>query len=121
MKLMEAIARVDSLKPNTYPTEQKLLWLAQLEAMVKTLVVGIRGEDPAFPEINENTDPQFRLYMPAPFDMAYLYWLEAQIHYANEEPELYNNAMLLFNAAFAQFRIHHHQNHSSGTLGRFRF
>ena len=34
MTIIQAINRLDALKPNTYSTRQKILWLSQLAAMV---------------------------------------------------------------------------------------
>ena len=119
MTIMEAIQQVDALKPNAYSVRQKILWLSQLEAMVWRLVLR-QGCDP-FGGFTDATDPDTRLTMPAPFDMAYLLWLEAQIHYANEDLDLYNRAIVLFNGVFGEYKAHHRRNHGRGCPGRFRF
>lgn len=123
LTIMEAIHRVDSLKPNTYSTGQKILWLSQLEATVKRLVLDAHEGDPAgsFSGFTEDTDTETVLYMPIPYDAAYLYWLEAQIHYANEEISLYNNAMEMFNATYRAYKADYCRNHTSRSYGRFRF
>lgn len=123
MKIIEAISQIDSLKRNTYSQEQKIYWLSQLESMVKRLVIDTHegGENISFDGFTKDTDVQTVLLMPAPFDMAYIYWLEAQIHYANEDIDMYNSAILMFNTAFNKFKNHYKRTHVSKGCGRFRF
>lgn len=123
MTILQAIQQVDGLKPNTYSTRQKILWIGRLEAMVKTLIFDAHegGDDVPFAVFSEDTDPETALFLPAPFDVAYLYWLEAQIHYANEEIGLYNNAMGMFNTAFRAYQADYKRNHGTKATGRFRF
>lgn len=123
MKIIEAISQIDSLKRNTYSTEQKIYWLSQLESMVKRLVIDTHegGEDVHFDGFTADTDVQTVLLMPSPFDMAYIYWLEAQIHYANEDIDMYNSAILMFNTAFNEFKSYYKRTHVSKGCGRFRF
>ena len=64
--------------------------------------MGIREEEvQTFPE---DADTDTLLIMPLPFDAAYLYWLEAQIHYANEDIRQYNSAMQMFNTVFRAYK-----------------
>ena len=123
MKICEAIAQIDSLKPNTYSVKQKIYWLSQLEAMVKVQVIDTHegGDRIPFDGFTEDTDTQTQLFMPAPFDMAYIYWLEAQIHYANEDIDMYNSAIMMFNTAFREYKDHYTKTHATKGTGRFRF
>ena len=123
MTIIQAIQQVDALKPNTYSTRQKILWLSQLESMVKRLVIDAHagGEAVEFSGFAEDADPGAVLFMTEPFDMAYLYWLEAQIHYANEDLNLYNSAMGMFHSVFGTFKAHYKQTHTGKNAGRFRF
>lgn len=123
MTVMEAITQVDSLKPNSYSQKQKIIWLSRVEAMVKRLIIDKYegGEKMTFAGFREDTDPKTVLLMPEPFDEAYIRWLEAQIHYANEEIDLYNNAMMMFNTAFESYKNDYAQNHTAKGCGRFLF
>lgn len=123
MKIIEAISQIDSLKPNTYSVKQKIYWLSQVESMVKRLVIDAHegGDQIPFHGFDENTDTGSVLLMPAPFDMAYVYWLEAQIHYANEDIDMYNSAIMMFNTAFGEYKADYKRNHISKGTGRFRF
>ena len=91
--------------------------------MVKQQVLDVYGEKEkaAFAGFSEDTDPGTRLFMEAPFDMAYLYWLESQIHYANENMEGYNSAIMMFHSIFGEFTAHYMQKHKTANFGRFRF
>ena len=123
MKICEAISQINSLKPNTYSDKQKIYWLNQLESMVKRLVIDTHegGDQIAFDGFNENTSMETQLFMPSPFDMAYIYWLEAQIHYANEDIDMYNSAIMMFNATFSEYKADYKRNHATKGTGRFRF
>jgi hypothetical protein len=123
MKICEAISQINSLKPNTYSDKQKIYWLNQLESMVKRLVIDTHegGDQIAFDGFNENTSVETQLFMPSPFDMAYIYWLEAQIHYANEDIDMYNSAIMMFNASFSEYKADYKRNHATKGTGRFRF
>lgn len=123
MKIGEAISQINSLKPNTYSDKQKIYWLNQLESMVKRLVIDTHegGDQIAFDGFNENTSVETQLFMPSPFDMAYIYWLEAQIHYANEDIDMYNSAIMMFNATFSEYKADYKRNHATKGTGRFRF
>lgn len=123
MKIIEAINQINSLKPNTYSDKQKIYWLSQLESMVKRLVIDTHegGESIPFNGFDENTDTETVLFMPEPFSMAYVYWLEAQIHYANEDIDMYNSAIMMFNTSFSEYKADYKRNHVSKGTGRFRF
>jgi hypothetical protein len=123
MRIIDAINQINNLKPNTYSETQKILWLSQLESMVKRLVIDTHegGEGISFDGFTEDVDTNTQLLMPAPFDVAYLYWLEAQIHYANEDIDMYNSAIMMFNSAFSEYKADYKRNHASKGFGRFRF
>ena len=123
MKICDAIAQIDNLKRNTFSVRQKVLWLSRLESMVKRLVIDTHegGDDITFNGFNEETDIYTELIMPEPYDQAYIYWLEAQIHYAYEDIDMYNSAIMMFNTAFEGFKAYYKQNHTPKGAGRFRF
>lgn len=123
MTIIEAINQIDNLKRNTFSQKQKIAWLSRLESMVKRLVIDAHegGEDVPFTGFTDDTDLQTVLMMPEPFAEAYIYWLEAQIHYANEDIDMYNSAIMMFNTSFEGFMAYYKQNHRPKGAGRFRF
>ncbi len=100
MTVSEAIAWVDDKKPNGYAQEDKKTWLREVEELARELH-GRYREKPAEGELT----------VPPPYDKVYLWYVEAQIDYANGEYGRYNNAMDLFNTmwqAYAAFYCRTH-------------
>ena len=111
MKIIEAITRIDSLKHNTYTEIEKVAWLSELDSMVKFEIMDAYDVEVAFNGYDSLTDTQKELLITAPFEKAYLLWLEAQIDYYNGEYEKYNNAMEMFNTAYAGFKNYYNRTH----------
>ena len=119
MKIMEAIRRVDNLKHNTYTVGEKIAWLSELDGNVKKTVY-----DAHLPNDGEEY-PEFKGYMekdvedgngqemliPAPWDTAYIMWLQAQIDYYNGEYDRYNNSVAAVNSTLQAFENHFHRTH----------
>lgn len=105
MTVLEAIGRVDETKPNAWSQAEKVRWLSEVDARIKTLIMeGREGAFCCFHGYDPEWDLGTELLAPMPFDAMYLRWLEAQIDYHNEELEGYNAAMALFDAAFEAYR-----------------
>lgn len=98
MTAIEVINRVDGQLHNVASLEDKLEWLSQAEAMVTQLLArtGAPGKE-------ETMTAQTQLAAPQPHDRLYGHYLEAQIHYANQEYLKYNNAMSLFQMAWMEY------------------
>ena len=122
MKIIEAINRIDSLKHNTYSNNEKLAWLSRLDSIVKRLIIDTHedGEDITFTGYDDRTDMETEMLVPAPFDEVYLKWLEAQIDYTNGEYDKYNNAILVYQAAYDAYANYYNRNHMpKGTKMKF--
>ena len=111
MKIIEAITRIDSLKHNTYSQSDKVAWLSELDSMVKVEVIDTHEGDVPFTGYDDSTDVQQELLIPAPYDKAYLLWMEAQIDYYNGEYDKYNNALEMFYEALDGFKKHYNRTH----------
>lgn len=123
MTINNAYAQFKNLKPNTVEYNVVVRWLSQVEHMVKRLVIDTHegGESVPFTSFDDDVDGATELFMPEPFDKAYLYWLEAQMHYYNEDIDMYNSAVLMFNTVFNEYKAFYGRNHISIGAGRFRF
>ena len=123
MTILEAIMQSDATNPNAYPETQKIIWLSRVEAMVKNEVVDAHEGADQFPfaGFDENTDKDTVLIMPQPYDECYVHWLQAQVHYANDDFERYNCSILMFKSLFDDFKSHYKKNHTPKGSGRFRF
>ena len=111
MKIIEAISRIDSLKHNTYTQSDKVAWLSELDSMVKVEIIDTHEGESDFKGYDDSTDLQTELLITAPYDKAYLLWMEAQIDYYNGEYSKYSNAMNMFYTAYDGFKNYYNKNH----------
>lgn len=112
MKIIEAINRIDSLKHNTYTQGEKVEWLSEVDwDVAKNVIATHEGDESNFSGYEDSTDLQTELLIPAPYDKAYLLWMEAQIHYYNGEYDKYNNALEMFYEAFDGFKNYYNRTH----------
>ena len=105
MTLIEAINRIDSLKPNAYTPTEKTEWLSQLEGMIKRDIIDTHegGDGMEFNGYDDETPTDTELIVKAPYDDIYIHWLESKIDYYNSEYEKYNNSITRFNDAYQDF------------------
>ena len=105
MTIIEAINRLDKIKPNGYGQEDKIEWLSEIDGMVKQTVTDTHegGEDISFTGYDATTPLDTVLLIPIPYDSAYLDWLAAKIDFADGEYARYNNSMTRFNDTFLSF------------------
>ncbi len=94
----QAVAALEELTPNSYPLEQKLRWLQQVEAQLAGEVYFVQ-----VPAVSADT----ALMAPAGYEEVYLRYLQAQIHLEAGEITRYNNAIALYNTALAALRRCH--------------
>ena len=113
MTIIEAINRIDSLKPNNYTQEDKLFWLSNLDGIIKTEIIDTHegSENVTFNGYDVDTALDTVLIVPVPYDDIYLKWLEAQIDYTNGETQRYENSMIAFNNAYETFQRFYNRTH----------
>ena len=118
MTIQEAIDMVDRHLVNTCDKKDKIRWLSQLDGRVKTEIIDthVGGEAVAFNGYDEKTDVNTPLLIPEMFCQIYQRYLEAQIHYANQEEERCNNASDAFTVQWNAFRNWYNRRHMP--LGR---
>jgi hypothetical protein len=124
MTIIEAINRIDHLKPNAYSQQDKVRWLSNLDGVVKKEIIDTHegGEDVIFEGYNDNTLLTTELLIPAPYDEVYVRYLEMQIDYANGEYAKYNNSTVEYNTAFSAFEKYYNRDHTPRSHGsRFLF
>jgi len=98
------ITLVDSYRPNVLEDELKLWWLVTLDGKIATEVMLMDVAEVR--EIMDCEYPEGMEYEPLvsfPHEELYLHYLEAKIHYANEDYNSYQNAMESFNAAYTAY------------------
>ena len=124
MTISQAIERIDSLKQNTYNIDDKIEWLSRLDSMVKRLIIDVHegGEYVSFNGYTASENLDTELIIPAPFDEAYLLWLESMINYYNGEYDKYNSSILMYQVAYEKFENYYRRNHMPKSRGaRFIF
>lgn len=115
MRLKEAMAEADKLRPNTIGDEQKAEWLEQLDRRFAE-TQQIDPPPASFPDDKE-------LLMPGPVDRVYVLWLCAMIDWEHVDTDLYAIDMEMYNEAYkdaiAWWR-RHHRPIVTGTGARWR-
>ena len=101
MKVTEAITFADSLKPNAFTEEQKLVWLNELEGRIQSLIHNVKPEE--LMKYTLPDDEETAMIVPAPYDNVYWKWLCAMIDYANGEYDKYTNAQIVANDAYLDY------------------
>lgn len=112
MRVGEAIALLNELKPNALPESHKLRWLSELDGIAAEEIFSLYGGAPDFSGYGAETAASAELLIPPPYDEAYVNYLFAQVDFLNGDFARYNNAMALFNAAYAAFADHMARTHS---------
>lgn len=112
MTIIEAINRVDAVKPNVYSQEEKLRWLSVLDGIIKNDIINTHegGESIPFDGYNSENLSQ-PLLAPHPYDEMYIKWIEAQIDYYNGEQKKYNNGISIFNSIYESYAKHYNRTH----------
>ena len=113
MTISEAISRANAVKPNTYSDADKIRWLSTLDGFIKSDIIDTHegGEDVVFNGYDENTSLETELLVLAPHDHIYVHWLEAQIDYANDEYDRYENTMDMYNTAYTNYKNYYNRTH----------
>ena len=105
MTILEAIQRVDALKPNAYTQHDKVKWLSALDGKVQIEVFDTHHDSPAaFWEYTDDTALDTQLRIPFPYDDVYEPWLMLNIDWMNREIGSFNNNTAVFNARYLEFR-----------------
>lgn len=113
MTIIEAINRINAVKPNSYDQSQKVKWLSALDGIVKKEVIDTHegGEEVVFNGYTDETLLTTNLLVPAPYDDVYIRYLEMQIDYANGEYAKYNNSADVYNEAYTAFKRYYNRTH----------
>ena len=113
MTIIEAINKIDVLKPNNYTHTDKIKWLSNLDGVIKKEIIDTHEGDAEiiFNGYDDNTPIEQELLVPAPYDDLYIKWLETQIDYNNAEYGKYNNSSMAYNTAYSAFERYYNRTH----------
>ena len=123
MTIMEALYRIDEVKPNSCSQAEKIKWLSSLDGVIKSEIIDTHegGENIIFNGYTEDSELATVLIVPAPYDDVYLRWLETRIDYTNGEYGKYNNSLTAYNDAYSQFERYYNTMHMPLSKGKFKF
>jgi hypothetical protein len=120
MTVQEAIAEVNKLKQNTIDDGTKVMWLSRLDSLVYTEIIKAHRLNAAtvilpqvketFTPYDENNAAEEVLLAPYTYADMYIFWLEAQINYWNDDIENYNKAITRFTEKYNAFANWFNQN-----------
>ncbi len=112
MKVCEAIAQIDSLRPNTVDEKTKRFWLTRVDQYVFKEIVSQRAgaEGKTFTPYGDG-DGERELLVPAPYDELYLFYLEGMIYYATRELDKMSSSMALYNQAMNDYKNRYFSEH----------
>lgn len=111
MTVMEAISQTDRLRPNQYPSEEKMRWLDRLEKRIWKDILLRYDAQAQEPEILDYSDPDRELTAEAPYDEMYIHWLCAQMALFEEEFESFNAENAVFESVYAGYRNFYNREH----------
>lgn len=103
MKIKDAIAYVDTVKPNAFDDAAKILWLNEVEGLVQTEAMLIAVAD--LVEYTAETDVETELLVKSPHDKIYRAYLVAMVDFANGEYNRYANTVEMFNTYFSEYVV----------------
>lgn len=112
----KVIELIDAKRPNAYSEEDKILWISEVDGMVRRLVFQ-ESEAPAY---KYPDDGDKELLVPAPFDGVYAFYVEAMIDYHNREYQNYNNSLTMFNNRFDEYRKAYIRENKPKSAGYFK-
>ncbi len=115
MTIIEAINKIDSLKPNTYTQNEKIKWLSALDALIKKEILDTHEGDITFDGYTDYTPIDTVLIAKEPYDEMYIYWLESKIDYYNAEYAHYNNSVAAFGNMYSEFSRYYNRTHKPKT------
>ena len=114
MTINEAIARGDDLRDNTMAPNIKIAWLQMVDQQVyNEIIKGRVGADAVtLPDYSDDNGERV-LLVPPPYDMLYVYRLEAEICYKNQEIDRQANALTRYNELMDAFAKQYAREHRS--------
>lgn len=96
----EAITKSQLMFQHNRNDDECILYVSQLDGRVKREVL---FEE--FTELTVEEADTYELSMPAPYDMAYVYYIAAMCAFANGEYERYQNIKTMADGILEEYRV----------------
>lgn len=104
--IQEAIDKIDMLKPNVFPVEQKVSWLSDLDSMVWEEIYQTHeglAPEAEYHGYDQDTLTSTLLLVPEPYTDVYHHYMALQMDLANADSTKYMQDKSLFNGAYQTF------------------
>ena len=124
MTLLEALNRIDEVKPSGVSQSLKIKWISTLDGVIKTELIDRHenAEEITFEGYTEEDIGEDKaLLVPPPYDDIYIRWLEAMIDYTNGEYKKYNNSLTAYNDSYQLYARYYNRTHKPKAHGKFKF
>ena len=111
MTIIEALNKIDVIKPNNYTQAEKIKWLSNLDGIIKAEIIDTHEgrESITFNGYDYDVAVDTEMLVPYPYDDLYIKWLESQIDYHNAEYGKYNNSVVAYNSAYSAFERYYNR------------
>lgn len=111
MTIIEALNKIDVIKPNNYTQAEKIKWLSNLDGIIKAEIIDTHegGDSITFNGYDYDVAVDTEMLVPYPYDDLYIKWLESQIDYHNAEYGKYNNSVVAYNSAYSAFERYYNR------------
>ena len=104
MTISELLDSVKALRPNSYSDAELITWLNRVERRIWYKLIETHARPEGLPEsftaYSTETDKTTVLMAPPELDEIYEHYLISQIALYNMEQDHYNNAAMMYNAAW---------------------
>lgn len=120
----EIITLVDAVKPNTRTRSEKIIWLNDLDSLIKREIIDTHEDYEYYPFSGYTSDSAGTtvLLLPAEFGRdIYRYYIEYQIDIINREYNKYNAAAALYQSALEELELYWHNHHVPLKSSKFHF
>lgn len=120
----DVINLVDTFKPNTRSDEEKILWLNDIDSLIKRDIIDTHEDydDYPFSGYSASTSTSTPLLIPAELGRdIYRYYIEYQIDIINREYNKYNAAAALYQSALEELELYWHNHHVPLKSSKFHF
>ena len=94
MTLLDAIKAAKEIRVTTCDDQTLARWVNDIDARIAE-TMGKEPENDTFPGDRE-------LLMPSPYEDVYVFYLSAMIDWYNQEIDIYQNDMAMFNQAYSE-------------------
>ena len=122
MTVTQAIATVNLLYPNHYGDEEKTVWLQKMDERIQKELFShyLDGANAPLPDYTESEE-EITLLVESPYDVLYLYELQAKMAYWDGDTNAASRAEILYRNLYETYTRAYRRSHQPKGEGRFLF